>query len=87
MNAQATNKVTAANLQAGNIIDPPAGERVWLWRDGIKRRYTVQTVQPGKRTKAGQFVKVVSTCPSPYRNEEPSEISCQILETKLVQLR
>lgn len=87
MNATATIKVTAANLQAGNIIEPPAGEKVWLWRDGVKRLYTVQSVTPGKRTKKGQFVKVNCLCPSPYGNEEPFQINCQLLEDKLIALR
>jgi hypothetical protein len=87
MNATATIKVTAANLQPGNVIEPPAGEKVWLWRDGVKRLYTVQTVTEGKRTKKGQFVKVNCLCPSPNREEEPFKISCQLLENKLIALR
>lgn len=79
-----SNKVAAKNLQAGNIIDPPAGERVWLWKDGIKRQYSVTSVELGKRTAKGQFVKIKATFPSPYRNEELSTIDCQILEDKLV---
>lgn len=87
MNANTTNKVTAANLQPGNLIEPPAGEKVWLWRDGIKRLYTVQSVTPGKRTKKGQFVKVNCLCPSPTAGEKPFAINCQLLEDKLVALR
>ena len=87
MSKTATNKVTAANLQAGNMIEPPAGEKVWLWRDGIKRLYTVQSVTAGKRTKKGQFVKVDCLCPSPNRDEQPFKISCQLLEDKLITLR
>ena len=74
-------------LTTGDIIDPPTGEKKWLWKDGTKRRYTVVSVVPGKVTKKGQFVKINATCPSPYRNEEPFEINCQMIETKKVTVR
>ena len=80
-------KVKVSDLKAGHVIDPPVGERKWLWRDGVKRLYTVTSIETGKRTKKGQFIKINATFPSPYRNEEVSDISCQMLEDKLVMLR
>lgn len=77
-----TNKIVT-DLQSGDLIDPPAGEKVWLWRDGTKRRYTVNSVKPGKVTKRGQFVKISATCPSPYGDELMS-INCEMIETKRV---
>ena len=81
-----TMKKQVTNLTAGDLIDPPAGEKVWLWRDGTKRRYTVVSVGRGRVTKKGQFVHINSVCPSPYRDEEPFEISCQMIETKSVRV-
>jgi hypothetical protein len=74
-------QVTA--LAAGDVIDPPAGEKVWLWRDGVKRRYTVQEVKPGCVTKKGEFVRIVAMCDSPYR-DQPFPITCEMLATKSV---
>lgn len=71
-------------LVEGDVIDPPAGERGWLWKDGTKRRYTVVRVADGKITKAGRFLRVFAKCPSPYRNEELFEINCDMLENKKV---
>jgi hypothetical protein len=80
-------KVRVKDLQAGHIIDPPVGERKWLWTNGVKRLYTVTSIETGKRTKKGQFIRIRATFPSPYRNEETSNISCEMLEDKLVMLR
>lgn len=80
-------KVKVSDLKAGHIIDPPAGEKTWLWKDGVKRLYTVTSIETGKRTKKGQFIKINATVPSPYRNDEPTTISCQMLEDKLIMLR
>jgi hypothetical protein len=82
-------KVAAADLKPGDVIDPPAGERVWLWRDGVKRRYTVTEIKPGRVTKKGSFVRVEAKVASPYAAPGAPEtpISCEILEGKLVPLR
>ena len=80
-------KIKVSELVRGHIIDPPVGERKWLWTNGVKRLYTVTSTVSGKRTKKGQFIKVMATCPSPYKNEEPTTIDCQMLEDKLVILR
>jgi len=76
-------KKQASTLTDGDIIDPPAGEKTWLWEDGTKRRYTVVSVETGKVTKKGKFVKINATCPSPYREGE-FDISCEMLETNTV---
>lgn len=86
-----TMKKLVTELTAGDLIDPPAGEKVWLWRDGVKRRYTVTQVVPGKVTKKGRFVKIYATVPSPYADQNgdtdrPSDISCQMIETKSVKV-
>ena len=86
-----TMKKLVTELTAGDLIDPPAGEKVWLWRDGVKRRYTVTQVVPGKVTKKGQFVKIYATVPSPYADhngdtERQSDIRCQMIETKSVKV-
>ena len=80
-------KIKVSDLREGHIIDPPAGEKKWLWTNGVKRLYTVTSIVRGKTTKKGQFIKVMATCPSPYTNEEPFDIDCQMLEDKLVMLR
>ena len=77
-------KKRVTELTEGDLIDPPAGEKVWLWRDGIKRRYSVVSVEAGKVTAKGGFVRIMATVPSPYGNEQPSNIDCYMLETKLV---
>ena len=84
--AQATRRLLVTELKAGDIIDPPAGEKVWLWRDGNKRRYTVVSVHRGHVTKKGQFWTVKATCESPYSGEEFA-ISCDLLEGKVVTVR
>jgi hypothetical protein len=73
-------------LKKGDIIDPPAGEKVWLWKDGIKRRYTVVSVRPGKVTKRGRYIKIAATVPTPYGPGD-SSIDCLMLETKSVTVR
>ena len=80
-------KIKVSQLVSGHVIDPPVGERTWLWTNGVKRLYTVTSIVRGKTTKKGQFIKVLATCPSPMRNEEPFDIDCQMLEDKLVILR
>jgi hypothetical protein len=79
-------KKLLTELTAGDVIDPPAGEKKWLWKDGVKRRYTVVAVEPWSRTKKGQFVRINAMCNSPYRDEEAFEISCEMLETKTVKI-
>ena len=79
-------KKQVTELKAGDIIDPPHGERVWLWRDGNKRRYTVTEVHEGMTNKRGRYMKIMATVPSPYGNEEPTTIDCQMLETKQVRV-
>ncbi len=79
-----TKQVT--ELTTGDIIDPPAGEKVWLWRDGTKRRYTVVSIESGKVTKKGSFVQINATCISPYGDQERFEINCQMIATKKVKL-
>jgi len=80
-------KKKVTQLTAGDMIDPPAGEKVWLWRDGVKRFYTVLSIGRGKLTKKGQFVRINATCPSPYADEKPFEINCDMIETKTVTTR
>lgn len=70
-------------LIAGDIIDPPNAEKVWLWKDGIKRCYTVVSIKAGKVTKKGKFIQITASCPSPYRDEAYTT-KCQMLETKEV---
>jgi hypothetical protein len=77
-------KKQVTELNAGDVIDPPAGEKKWLWKDGVKRRYTVVSVELGKLTKKGRFMKIKATVPSPYRDEEPTTIDCEMLESKSV---
>ena len=83
-----TMRKQVTQLTAGDIIDPPAGEKVWLWKDGIKRRYTVVSVSPGKVTKKGQFVQINCTCDSPYSVVAGKQfnINCEMIETKTVRL-
>jgi hypothetical protein len=81
-----TSRKQVTDLRQGDVIDPPAGEKVWLWRDGIKRRYTVVSVSRGHVTKKGQFWTVTATCPSPYKDEDFS-IRCDMLEGKIVTVR
>jgi hypothetical protein len=76
-------KKRVTELKKGDIINPPNGEKVWLWRDGIKRRYTVTGIKPGMVNKRGQYIKIEATVPSPYREKE-STIWCEMLETKTV---
>lgn len=80
-------KIKVSQLVGGHKIDPPVAERKWLWKDGVKRLYTVTSIVRGKTTKKGQFIKINATVPSPYRDEEPTTIDCQMLEDKLVTLR
>jgi hypothetical protein len=80
-------KKQVTELKAKDIIDPPTGEKTWLWRDGIKRRYTVTSISLGKLTKRGQYIKISATVPSPYNDEKPSEIKCEMLSTKMVTVR
>jgi hypothetical protein len=80
-------KIKVSQLVGGHVIDPPVGERKWLWKDGVKRLYTVTSLERGKTTKKGQFIKINATCPSPYKDEHPFNISCEMLEDKLVMLR
>jgi len=87
MTTKTTTRKQVTQLQAGDIIDPPAGEKTWLWKDGTKRRYTVQSIGTGKRTAKGQFVRIFATCPSPYNDEQPFEINCDMLESKIVTVR
>ena len=76
-------KTQVTQLKAGDLIDPPTGEKIWLWRDGTKRRYTVLSVTEGKVTKRGQFFKISATCPSPY-GEDLMNTDCQMIESKRV---
>jgi len=76
-------KILVTSLIAGDIIDPPAGEKKWLWRDGTKRRYTVVSLSAGKVTKKGMFVKINATCESPY-DGRTFDINCQMINTKSV---
>lgn len=80
------SKKPISELIEGDVIDPPYGERAWLWKDGVKRRYTVRSVEQGERTKRGQFMKIRCVCPSPYRNEELFNINCQMLECKMIKV-
>ena len=70
-------------LKAGDIIDPPAAEKKWLWRDGTKRRYTVTAIKEGQTNKRGRYIKILATVPSPY-SDKTSNIDCQMLENKKV---
>lgn len=76
-------KKLVTELKAGDIIDPPAGEKIWLWGDGKKRRYTVTETRKGKTTAKGDFVLISSKCESPYGNDMII-IKCQMLSTKQV---
>ena len=76
-------KILVTSLLAGDIIDPPAGEKKWLWRDGTKRRYTVVSLSAGQVTKKGIFVKINATCESPYGGRT-FDISCEMINTKSV---
>lgn len=79
-------KKLVTELQAGDVIDPPQGEKCWLWRDGVKRKYTVVSTKPGKITKKGEFTKITAMCPSPYNNQSPSEHRCEMLSNKLIKI-
>ncbi len=84
--ANKTHQKFVTELASGDIIDPPAGEKVWIWRDGTKRRYKVVSVELGKKTKRGQHMKIFATCPSPYGDHD-METYCQMLSTKRVTVR
>ncbi len=56
----------ASELMAGDVIPPPAGERGWLWRDGIRRRMTVVAVVGSHADARGPWLHVRVTFPSPY---------------------
>ena len=77
-------KKRVQDLVAGDIINPPAGEKVWIWKDGVKRRYRVVSVELGKKTKRGQYIKLNCVCQSPYDASREMENSCQMLATSSV---
>jgi hypothetical protein len=79
-------KKQVTELKKGDIIDPPAGEKCWLWKDGTKRRYTVLSVVPGMVNKRGSYVKIVATVESPYSGNTV-KTDCQMIETKKVTVR
>ena len=76
-------KVTPDRLQPGQVINPPQAERCWLWKDGVKRRYTVIKTELGKKTKRGQYIRIHA---SVHLDEARPEwgLSCEMLETKQV---
>lgn len=79
-------KKQVTQLVAGDMIDPPNGERKWLWKDGTKRLYTVVSIAPGRTTKRGNFIRIFASCPSPYRDENFTTVH-EMLETKIVDIR
>ena len=82
-----TSRKQVTALAAGDIIDPPSGEKCWLWSDGVKRRYTVLSIEEGKLTKRGAYVRINATFSSPYDAEKTSTTHCQMIATKTVTVR
>ena len=79
-------KKQSTNLKQETKSIHPKANKSGLWKDGIKRQYTVVSTKPGKTTKRGKFIQINAIFPSPYREGIPSETSCQMLETKSVKV-
>jgi len=77
-------KKRAADLIAGDKIDPPAGERSWLWRDGTKRQYTVTEVVDGRVDKGGLWKVIKATVASPYGEQTTGPIKCSMRPDKMI---
>jgi hypothetical protein len=63
-------KKCACNLKPGDIIAPPAHERKWLWRDGVRRMMRVKGVVDGNPDKRGPWLHVTASYPTPYGAED-----------------
>lgn len=58
------------NLVPGDVIPPPAHERSWMWRDGVKRMVTVSGVIAGTPDKKGPWLEVACDYANPYNPDQ-----------------
>lgn len=73
----------AKELTPGDVIPPPAHERKWLWRDGVKRMLTVVSVSDGRVDKGGLWLDVKANFGSPYGDKTSDGVFSMRPETKV----
>ena len=78
-------KKLVSELKPEDVIDPPTGERCWLWADGVKRQYTIIEIRTGRKTKKGQFLRISYKYPSVHK-DCMSLGSCDMLATKSIKV-